>query len=103
MATLNRVGQQRKKKRMSINDGNVDSYLKSNFNLGTEDDKPSVSILKATSSISKHGDVVTFREEVRTRVDITHTHTKSYDKNDTHRERKSFHFIPISAENTENC
>ena len=85
---------------MSINDGNVDSYLKSNFNLGTEDDKPSVSILKATSSISKHGDVVTFREEVRTRVDIT---TQNLTTNDTHRERKSFHFIPISAENTENC
>jgi hypothetical protein len=85
---------------MSINnDGNVDSYLKSNFNLETE----SVSILKATSSISKHGDVVTFREEVRTHTN-THTLSLTTNNNDnTHREKKSSRFIPISVENTENC
>jgi len=40
----------------------VDSYLKTNFQI-EEEDGALMSILKTTSSISKFGDVVTFREE----------------------------------------
>ena len=54
---------------MSIinSDRNVNSYLKCNYNIVTEakEEEPLISILKTASSISKHGDVVTFREEVR--------------------------------------